>query len=50
MDIAMDVEGLDQLVRHEAQAEEDAEVNNMDIGEDYMDGNYYDEDRDRDFD
>ena len=48
-DVAMDAEGLDQLVRHEAQAEEDAEVNNMDIGEDYMNGNYYDEDRDRDF-
>lgn len=46
---AVDAMGLAQMETQVAQAEEDAEVNNMDFGEDYADGNYYDEDRDRDF-
>jgi len=46
---AVDATGLAQMENQAAQAEEDAEVNNMDFGEDYVDGNYYDEDRDRDF-
>ena len=39
---------LDQFELQAAQNEEDTEVNNMDFGADYDDGNYYDEDKDAD--
>jgi hypothetical protein len=50
LDVAVDATDLDTMVMRQAQAEEDAEMNNMDFGEDYYDGNYYEEDRDEDRD
>jgi len=50
LDVAVDAADLDTMVMRQAQAEEDAEMNNMDFGEDYYDGNYYEEDRDEDRD
>jgi len=49
-DTPVEATDLEHMVMEEAQNEEDAEANNMDFGEDYYDGNYYDEDRDVDRD
>ena len=48
VDQGINATDLDQFELQAAQNEEDAEVNNMDFGADYDDGNYYDEDKDAD--